>query len=368
MHRILIALSVFALVQAPAPAQHFPSDAVLLDLLRAQVGQPAVGGIVLGLLNADGSTRVLTYGSAGPDALPLGRETTFEIGSVTKVFTGTLLAEAVGRGEISLIEPIETYLPTAMKVPTRGGRSITALDLATHRSGIQDGRLSVNTPGTPFRVDNLYAALLDYELTRDIGSDFEYSNLGIDLLGDIVDRVTDGDYEQAVKERIITPLGLRMTGYTPTAAMLEHAAQLFDATGQLSPTVAFGGGPARSVRGSVGLTSNAEDLLVFLKANIDPPNSRLGEAMRMAQQARALANSNRAWMGLTWHLRVIEGGQEIVWKGGGVRGFVTYIGFDPRARVGVVLLANAPRGGIRNLGHHLINPSIPLQGGGASFE
>jgi CubicO group peptidase (beta-lactamase class C family) len=67
-------------------------------------------------------------------------------------------------------------------------------------------------------------------------------------------------------------------------------------------------------------------------------------------------------------LRVIEGGEEIVWKGGGVRGFVTYIGFDPRARVGVVLLANAPRGGIANLGHHLVNPSIPLRAGGASFE
>jgi len=369
MHRILIALFAFTFVQVPAPAQHFPSDAVLLDLLRAQVGEPAVGGIVLGLLNGDGSTRVLTYGDAGPDALPLGPETTFEIGSVTKVFTGTLLAEAVGRGEISLVEPIETYLPEALHVPTRGGRHITALDLATHRSGIQDGRLSVGQPGAPFRADELYAALSDYELTRDIGSRFEYSNLGIDLLGDILDRVTDGDYEQTVSDRILTPLGMRMTGYTPTAAMLEHAAQLFDATGHLSPTVVSGGGPARSVRGSVGLTSDVEDLLAFVKANIDPPNSRLGEAMRMAQQARTPAgNGNQVWMGLTWHLRVIEGGQEIVWKLGGVRGFQSYVGFDPRARVGVVLLANAPRGGIANLGHHLVNPSIPLRAGGASFE
>jgi len=369
MHRILISLFVFACVQAPSPAQHFPPDAVLLGLLRAQVGQPAAGGIVLGLLNADGSTRVLTYGDAGPDALPLGPETTFEIGSVTKVFTGTLLAEAVGRGEISLTEPIETYLPEALHVPTRGGRHITALDLATHRSSLTGQEfLTGHEPGTPFRVDEMYDFLSGHELTRDIGSRFEYSNLGIDLLGDILDRVTDGDYEQTVSDRILTPLGMQRTGYTPTAAMLEHAAQLFDATGHLSPTVAFGGGPARSVRGSVGLTSNVEDLLAFLKANIDPPNSRLGEAMRMAQQARTRGGNEQAWSGLTWGLRLVEGGQQIVWKGGGVRGFVTYIGFDPRTRVGVVLLANAPRGGLRNLGHHLVNPSIPLRAGGASFE
>jgi serine-type D-Ala-D-Ala carboxypeptidase/endopeptidase len=368
MHRILIALFAFTFVQAPPPAQHFPSDAVVLDLLRAEVGRRGGGGIVLGLLNADGSTRVLSYGDAGPDALPLGPETTFEIGSVTKVFTGILLAEAAGRGEISLTEPIETYLSDTLHVPTRGGRHITALDLATHRSGIQDGRLSVGQPGTAFRVDNLYAALSGYELTRDIGSVYEYSNFGIDLLAGVLDRATDGDYEQTVNDRILTPLGLRNTGYTPTAATLEHAAQSFDKTGHVVPTPVFGKGKARSVRGSVGMTSNVEDMLAFLKANINPPNSRLGEAMRMARQARArISNGDQAWMGLTWHLRIVEGGQEIVWKNGGVRGFLTYIGFDPRARVGVVLLANAP-GGLTNFGHHLVNPSIPLRVGGSSFE
>ena len=87
----------------------------------------------------------------------------------------------------------------------------------------------------------------------------------------------------------------------------------------------------------------------------------------MAQQARTRSGNEQGGFGLTWHLRIVEGGQQIVWKNGGVRGFLTYIGFDPRARVGVVLLANAP-GGLTNFGHHLVNPSIPLRVGGASFE
>jgi D-alanyl-D-alanine-carboxypeptidase/D-alanyl-D-alanine-endopeptidase len=367
MHRILIALLAVSFVPAPLPAQHFPSDAVLLDLLRAQVERNGAGGIVLGMVDTDGSTRVLTFGDAGPEALPLGPETIFEIGSITKVFTGTLLAEAVGRGEISLTEPIETYLPEGLHVPTRGGRHITALDLATHRSGIQDNRLRVvSVPGTPFQVERLYAALMDYELTRDIGSVSQYSNFGIDLLADILDRVTDGDYESTVRDRILTPLGMRNTGYTPTTATLEHAAQTFDSTGHVIPTPVFGEGQGRSVRGGVGLTSNIEEMLVFLKAYIDPPDSQLGEAMRMAQQTQ----TNGGKMGLTWDRRTAPGGQQIVSKTGGVRGFVSYIGFDPHARVGVVLLANVQGGlkGLRNLGHHLVNPGIPLRAGGESIE
>ena len=88
--------------------------------------------------------------------------------------------------------------------------------------------------------------------------------------------------------------------------------------------------------------------------------------MRMAQQAQPRGGK----MGLTWGRRTVPGGQQIVSKTGGVRGFVSYIGFDPHARVGVVLLANVQGGlkGLRNLGHHLVNPGIPLRAGGESIE
>ena len=86
---LLIGLTI--LVPATVGAQHFPADEDLQTMLRYLVEDGETPGIVLGVLEADGSTRIVSYGSAGPDARPLGPRSVFEIGSITKTFTATLL-------------------------------------------------------------------------------------------------------------------------------------------------------------------------------------------------------------------------------------------------------------------------------------
>jgi CubicO group peptidase (beta-lactamase class C family) len=109
-----LATMVFALLlfTTPASAQRaFPSDATIQLMLQELVDRPGITGIVVGLLDERGTRRVIAYGNPGAGALPIDGESVFEIGSMTKVFTGILLADMVQRGEVELADPIEDLLP-----------------------------------------------------------------------------------------------------------------------------------------------------------------------------------------------------------------------------------------------------------------
>ena len=123
---LLVLCAVVLAAPATAYAQHFSSDEELTALIRSRVEEGRAVGIVLGVLEADGSTRIVSYGDAGPNARPLGALSVFEIGSVTKVFTGILLADMVARGEASFTDPVAAYLPDEVTMPSRGGRESSA--------------------------------------------------------------------------------------------------------------------------------------------------------------------------------------------------------------------------------------------------
>src|SRR5262249_13623769 len=125
--------------------------------------------------------------------------------------------------------PIAKYLPTDVKVPERNGRSITLKDLATHTSGLP--RMAANfTPKDPsnpyadYSVEQMYQFLSSYILQRDIGAEYEYSNLGGGLLGDVLARRAGMDYEALVRSRITTPLKMSSTAIALSEDMRAHMA------------------------------------------------------------------------------------------------------------------------------------------------
>ena len=134
-------------------------------------------GIVVGVIEPNGR-RVVAYGNlAKGDPRTLDGDTIFEIGSVTKVFTSLVLADMVNREEVALDDPAAKHLPENVKMPERSGKSITLLDLSTHTSGLPRlPNLKMKDPFNPYAdytVDQMYAFLSGYELTRDIGSKYE---------------------------------------------------------------------------------------------------------------------------------------------------------------------------------------------------
>ena len=133
----LLLIALFCLSALPLPARAETTDDEVKGILqqRIEYAKKSVG-IVVGLVDEKGA-RVITYGKANQNSnLALDGNTVFEIGSVTKVFTATLLADMVERGEVSLNDPISKYLPKTVKTPMRDGKEITLFDLATQTSGL----------------------------------------------------------------------------------------------------------------------------------------------------------------------------------------------------------------------------------------
>lgn len=317
-------------------------------------------GIVVGVVGPEGR-RVIAYGRLEQgDSRTLDGDTIFEIGSETKVFTSLLLADMVQRGEVALDDPVAKYLPATVKVPERNGRSITLIDLATHTSGLPrlPGNMAfkdINNPYADYTVEQLYQFLSSYQLTRDIGSQYLYSNLGGGLLGHALTRRAGMDYEALVRSRICDPLGMKSTRIALTTQMKErlavgHNAGMKSVENWDFPTLA----------GAGALRSTINDQLNFLAANLGITKSPLAPAMAAMVKVRRPTGLDGVQVALGWHV-FTGNGKEIVWHNGGTGGYRSWMGYDAKARVGVALLSNAETVlGVDDIGHHLLDPTFPL--------
>ncbi|MGH9715893.1 MAG: serine hydrolase domain-containing protein [Candidatus Acidiferrales bacterium] len=338
-----------------------PSEERIRSLLqqRIDVYHRSVG-IVVGVVDANGR-RIVAYGHLNQDDnRPLDGETIFEIGSVTKVFTSLLLSEMAQRGEVALDDPVAKYLPASVKVPERDGKQITLVDLATHTSGLP--RLptnlayrSVRNPYADYSVADLYQFLSTYQLNRDIGQKYEYSNLGGGLLGLALARRAGMDYGKLVRERICVPLGMKSTTSRLDGDMQWRRAVGHDRT--MQPATNWDHGPATAGAGE--LWSDADDMLTFLASNLGYTETPLASAMAAMLKVRRPSGMKGLEIALAWHV-LNKNGREVFWHNGGTGGYRSFIGFDLQSRVGVVALSNAfTWEGVDDIGRHLLDPNFP---------
>ncbi len=353
----LVALLLSALPALPAAAQT-PDDAAIRKILQDRVHSRRATGLVVGVLDGD-AKRVISYGSSGTDR-PLDGDTVFEIGSITKVFTAALLSDMTRRGEVKLDDPISKYLPANVRAPSRKSKQITLLDLATQTSGLPrlPDNLAPRDPANPYAdytVDKLYEFLLRYELTRDIGSKYEYSNLGVGLLGHLLSRRAGAPYEQLVTKRILAPLQMRDTAITLSPAMTPRLAAGHDDSGAPVSTWDL---PA--LAGAGALRSTANDMLKFLAANLGRGDATTVAVLSETHGARQATGQPGLEIGLAWHV-LHPFGEDLVWHNGGTGGFHSWIGFVSKKRAGAVILSNSA-GNIDDIGIHIVEPRFPIPG------
>lgn len=358
----LIAALLFVAPIAGLQAQTrpFAPDSELASIVASRVAQKRTQGIVIAVLERDRAPRIVSAGISGLAGVPLNGNTLFEIGSVTKTFTGSLLADMVARGEVKLDDPVAKYLPPGVRVPSRGGKQITLLDLATQSSGLP--RLPTNmhpadfgNPYADYTVQQLYDFLNGYTLTRDIGEKYEYSNVGVGLLGHVLSLRAGKSYGELVRERILEPLGMHDTMIELTPEAKKRMAQGFDGMGT----------PVRlwdlpTLSGMGALRSTANDLLKYLAANMDPSSKPLGQTLASARVPKHDIDTRGNKIGLTWHI-VNAFGTTITWHNGGTAGFHTFIGMDEARQRGVIVLTNSVISA-DDIGFHLLEPKIELVG------
>jgi len=354
----LIGLSSAASGQSSSP---LPTDEEIRKILIGRLGNEASRiGIVVGVIDPAGR-RILSHGSFGEnDPRPVDGNTVFEIGSTTKVFTSLLLADMAQRSEVALTDPAAKYLPPGVKMPERNGRAITLEDLARHRSGLPrlpanlDASKNPSNPYATYSVNQLYEFLSSYQLPRDIGAEFEYSNLGMGLLGHILSLAAGKDYETLIRTRICAPLGMGSTAINLSPEMKSRLAAGHN--DQFKPTPNW---DIPTLAGAGALRSTANDMLSFLAAQLGYKESALTPAIKTTLARRTSSNPGME-IGLGWIVRP-KTDSEIVWHNGGTGGYRTFAGFDPKARTGVVVLSNvSTAGGVDDIGFHLLDAASQL--------
>jgi CubicO group peptidase (beta-lactamase class C family) len=318
-------------------------------------GEGVVGRVAV--VVDEGGVSTAAFGSSDAPGVTMDNDTVFEIGSITKVLTGLLLADMVTRGEVAFDDPVVKYLPPSMKLRERG-RPITLLDLATYRSGLPN--LPANLPPRWWASPNPFANytkeklgtfLSDYVPEYEPGSRYQYANLGFALLGIALARRAGKSYEELLIARICAPLALRHTRITLTGDLRRHLAKGHSPE-NLKPAQLW---DMPDLAGMGGVRSTARDLTVILKASMALTQTPLNASFARLLETRQPTSAKGTDVGLGWFISSKET-EEIVWKSGVTGGFSSFIGFSTRNRRGAILLSNG--GYTAGAGFKLVNPDF----------
>jgi D-alanyl-D-alanine-carboxypeptidase/D-alanyl-D-alanine-endopeptidase len=316
-------------------------------------------GLIVGVIEPAGR-RLFARGPAqvGNDDTVDG-DTIFEIGSVSKVFTALALADEAHRGELSLNDPMAKYLPPGTTLPQRGPKPITLVDLGTHMSGLPNMPPNVvvtdfNNPNADMTQDQFLKSVAAYELTRDIGAGYQYSNAGYQLLGLAVANAAHTDFETLLKSRIFGPLKMDNTRIAASFDEKDRMSAGYDSHLQPVPHERM-----PTLLGSGGIRSTANDLLNFVAANIGLTASSLAPAMADMVKTQRPTQYLELKAALGWHVATLHG-VEMVWENGQTAGYRAFIGFVPKTRSGVVVLSNSANT-IDDIGVHILDKASPLR-------
>jgi CubicO group peptidase (beta-lactamase class C family) len=320
------------------------------------VSEGKTAGVTVAVVTATNATVMgfgrssLSFGGSARD------DTMFEIGSITKTFTGLALAREIQRGAVRLDQPIQELLPAEVEM-AEAARAITLRHLTTHASGLPrvSGRSSPATgiamllfgsdPCAGYTEAHLLDDVRRVELEFEPGAKSSYSNLGMTLLGYLLARRANCTYEELIRREISDPLGMNDTLITPTRDQARRTAQGYRAVLRCGPLLLglrsepwFEG---NDLGGAGGLRSTAADMLKFLQANMHPEGHPLEAALKESHRELARESEQTSY-GMNWvRTRSQTAKTMVIWHNGGTGGFRSFIGFTEDRRAGVLVLSNS---------------------------
>lgn len=353
MKKILSLLSITLFVFTVNAQNKIPDD--VKANIKYRVDKGFNMGIAVAYIDGE-SIEYFNYGKTAINGSDITENSVFEIGSISKTFTTILLADQVLLGKMKLDDPISKYLPKGQRVPSRNGKEITLKDLATHSSALPRmpdnfNPSNSNNPFADYGSDELFSFLSSYELPRDIGEQYEYSNVAMGILGYILELHTGKTYEQLVIEKIGNPLGMKDISVLISKGMQQRLAKGHNAEGNEVENWGF-----EVLAGAGGIKSTTSDMVKYIKANIKADDSELGKAMKLTHQTAYRLNEQNFEIGLAWHYAV---NGTIVWHNGGTGGYKAFSGFVKGTDIGVVVLTNGSES-VDQLGIKLLDPTTPL--------
>jgi len=310
--------------------------------------------IVVGVVSPNG-TQISGYGNVSKDnPAPVDGNTAFDIGSVTKTFVATVLADLVNQGVMKLSDPLEIYLPSNVTIPSYDGYKITLEDLATHTSG-----LPYWPPGWVwnkyYSTQQVYDLLSNSTLQSEPKTYANYSNIGMGMVGHALSLKTGVSLEQLLKERIWSVLGMNNTGIAMNATSISIPEDVKSrlAMGHMAGNESGLIFLPLELQAAGAMYSTANDLLKYVSANLGLIDTKLNTAMEETHSIRypfeelqvpfpdpsGNESTPYAYIGLSW-FSTTNLGTQVIWHNGGIDGYSSFVGFNPSKQIGLVMLCS----------------------------
>ena len=332
---------------AQAPDARFERVAAAVQEKMTELGVP---GVALGVL-ADGDVRTRAFGVTNVDhPLTVTDDTLFQIGSISKTFTGTAIMRLVERNQLRLDDPIRKYIPTFKVKDAEASRRATVRDTLTHMGGWEGDFFDDPSSGDD-ALQKIVDRMATLEQTAKVGEMWGYNNAGFYAAGRIIEVVTGQPFERAMRQLVLDPLSIDTAYYFPADVMTRrfvvgHAAP----KGQAN---VIGPWPVpRAANAAGGITTNVQSMLRYAAFHMGDGmagqtrvlSSSSLQQMRSAVVAKAGTDQS---MGLTWHLSRV-GSLNVAEHGGGTIGQISQLRLVPERNWALAIVTNASSGGTLN--------------------
>jgi dipeptidyl aminopeptidase/acylaminoacyl peptidase/CubicO group peptidase (beta-lactamase class C family) len=310
-----------------------------------------VPGAALGILRVGDGVDETCVAASGVLNKETGVEATddsvFQIGSMTKVWTATVVMQLVEEGKLELDAPVVDVLPELRLSDPEVTARVTMRHLLTHTSGI-DGDVFTDTGRGDDCLERYVALLAEAAQNHPLGATWSYCNSGFSLVGRVIEKLTDGPWDAAIKERLVGPLGMTHTGTLPEDAILHRVAVGHVSEQGSEPERAPAWVLPRSL-GPAGLVnSTAADVLAFarmhLAGGLASDGTRiLSEDAVSAMREHEADLPDKYTLGDSWGLGWIRfgwDGRRLVGHDGNTIGQAAFLRVLPNEGLAVTLLAN----------------------------
>jgi serine-type D-Ala-D-Ala carboxypeptidase/endopeptidase len=353
MYRILIftGLATLLIASSAAAADFNKIDKLVQPLLDSD----AIVGCVVGIIDGD-KKEVRGYGSIhhGKSDKPNG-DTIYEIGSVTKAFTGTLLADMAARGEVNLDAPLQDFLPEGVKLHLYKDKPIRLVDVASQTSGLprMPDNFAPKDPHNPYAdysPERMFEFVGRHKLRRAPG-EYEYSNLGVGLLGHVLATKVGKSYEELLVDRIVGPLKMDDTRITLSDEQRKRLAPGYNAA--LEPEKNW---DLNALVGAGGIRSTANDLMKLVEASITDDKTPVVEAIHEAWKPR-YGKKGQVGVGLCWHI-ARDGVTR--WHNGQTGGYSAAVFIYKPKKIGVVVVCNTAKDKTTELAEKTIQSALGM--------
>lgn len=335
-------LAVIAIIFTGCGTQTSPLPADVTQNIQKRIEYGLNGAIAIGIIDEEG-IRYYNFGSRNSSGDEVNEHSIFEIGSISKTFTATILADQVLHGELAVDDSVNSLLPDGVRVPVLGNQQITLGHLSDHTSGLPRMPLNFspansNNPFADYTAPQLYEFVSSYTPIREVGAEFEYSNLAVGLLGHVLSLHAGKNYEELLSEVITVPLGMKETNITFDEQMKSNLAVGQDEFGRSTENWDFA-----TLAGAGAIRSSTSDMIKYLSAQLGITQTPLKPVLELTQQKRhdnypVREGDDPVGMGLGWIIATKDKA-DTYWHNGGTGGYRTYTCFNKSMQKGVVVLA-----------------------------